>query len=155
MPDWRAIVAGSGVALAAAVVGFTVAVPEALWPLAVGAVLAVGFGCGIVAGRRSAGEWRSRARAGALAGVLGGIVLASVLWASMSNVLPRAEYSAFWLLNDIIAANPVGIERVPWLYTGNTLFWPLVGGFICLFAIEGYIAGGVTTDDAPNPVRVR
>jgi hypothetical protein len=154
MSDWRAIVAGSGVAIAASVVGFTVAIPGALWPLAVGTVLVVGFGCGVVAGRRSAGGWRSRARAGALAGVLGGIVLASVLWASMSNVLPRAEYSAFWLANSIIATNPVGIERFPWLYTGNTLFWPLMGGFVLLFAIEGYVAGGVTRGET-TPVRAR
>jgi hypothetical protein len=155
MTEWRAIVAGSGAAFAAAVVGLTIPVPEALWPLAVGAVLAVGLGCGFVAGRRSAGRWRSRARAGALAGLLGGVVLASILWASMSNLLPRAEYSAFWLLNDIIAANPVGVERFPWLYTGNTLFWPLVVGFACLFAIEGYVAGGATTGGGTDSVRVR
>jgi hypothetical protein len=155
MSKRRAVVAGSGVALAAAVVGPTVAVPEALWPLAVGAMLAVGFGCGFVAGRRSAGRWHSRARTGALAGLLGGIVLASVLWASMSNLIPRVTYSTFWLLNSLIAANPVGIERFPWLYTGSTLLWPLVAGFACLFAIEGYVAGGVTMGDAPNPVRVR
>ncbi|WP_435077889.1 hypothetical protein [Halococcus sp. AFM35] len=155
MTEWRAVVAGSGVALAAAVVGLTVAVPEALWPLAVGAVLAVGLGCGFVAGRRSTGRWRSRARTGALAGFLGGVVLASVLWASMSNALPWIDYSTFWLLNSLIAANPVGIERVPWLYTGNTLFWPILGSFVCLFAIEGYVAGGVTTSQRTGSVRVR
>ena len=155
MTEWRAVVAGSGVALAAAVVGLTVTVPEALWPLAVGSVLAVGLGCGFVAGRRSTGRWRSRARTGALAGFLGGVVLASVLWASMSNALPRTDDSTFWLLNSLIAANPVGIERVPWLYTGNTLFWPMLGGFVCLFAIEGYVAGGVTTGQRTGSVRVR
>ena len=148
MTDWRAVGAGSGVALAAAVVGFTIPVPEALWPLAGSTLLAVGFGCGFVAGRRSTGEWRSRTHTGALAGLLGGVVLAGVLWASMSNALPRTDYSAFWLVNRTIAATPVGIERFPWLYTGNTLLWPLLGLFACLFAVEGYVAGGLTSENA-------
>lgn len=155
MTDWRAVGAGSGVALAAAVVGLTVPVPEALWPLAGGVLLAVGFGCGHVAGRRSAGGWRSRTHTGALAGLLGGVALASVLWASMSNVLPRADDSAFWLVNRTIAATPVGIERFPWLYTGNTLFWPLLGVFACLFAIEGYVASGLTKGEEPMSARAR
>ena len=154
MIDRRAAVAGCGVALAAAVVGITVPVPEPLWPLAIGLVLAVGLGCGFVAGRRSAGRWRSRARMGALAGFLGGTILAIVLWASMSNVLPRAESSPFWLLNALVAANPVGIERVPWLYTGTTLFWPLLLAFACLFAIEGYVAGGATSSNGAKSKRV-
>ena len=74
-----------------------------------------------------------------------GVVLASVLWASMSNVLPRADYSVFWLVNRTIAATPIGIERFPWLYTGNTPLWPLLVLFVCLFAIEGYVAGGLTS----------
>jgi hypothetical protein len=148
--EWRAVTAGGGVALAAAVVGLTVAVPEALWPLAVGAVLAVGLGCGFVAGRRSAGRWHSRTHTGALAGILGGVVLASVLWASMSNALPRTTYSAFWVVNRIIATNPVGIERFSWLYTGSTLFWPLLWIFVCLFAVEGYVAGGVTSRNSAS-----
>jgi hypothetical protein len=155
MIDPRAVVAGSGVALAAAVVGITVAVPEPLWPLAIGLVLAVGCGCGFVAGRRSTGRWRSRARTGALAGFLGGTMLVIVLWASMSNVLPRAEHSPFWLLNSLIATYPIGIERVPWLYTGNTLFWPLLAVFDCLFAIEGYVAGGATISREAGSKRVR
>ncbi|EMA52157.1 hypothetical protein [Halococcus thailandensis] len=154
MIDPRAVVAGSGVALAAAVVGATVPVPELLWPLAIGLVLAVGLGCGFVAGRRSTGRWRSRACTGALAGFLGGTMLAIALWASMSNVLPRAEYSPFWLLNALVAANPIGIERAPWLYTGTTLFWPLLAVFACLFAIEGYVAGGATSGRGAGSKRV-
>ncbi|EMA45466.1 hypothetical protein [Halococcus saccharolyticus] len=156
MVEWSPVVSGIGVALAAAVLGLTIPLPEALWPVAIGAVLATGFGCGLVAGRRSEGRWRARARTGSLAGALGGTVLATVLWASMGRAVPRAEDSTFWAINDVIAANTIGIERVPWLYTGNTLFGPLLIFVVCLFAVEGWIAGGVTSGTLDrSPARSR
>ncbi|EMA52725.1 hypothetical protein [Halococcus salifodinae] len=156
MVEWSAVASGIGVVLAAVVVGLTVALPEAVWPIAIGAVLATGFGCGYVAGRRSGGRWRARARTGSLAGALGGAVLAAVLWASMSRAVPRVADSTFWAINDVIAANTIGIERFPWLYTGNTLFVPLLVFVVCLFAVEGWIAGGVTSGTLDrSPARSR
>lgn len=144
MVEWIAVASGACVALATIVAGLTIPFPEVAWPVAIGAVLVTGFGCGYVAGRRSDGRWRARARAGSLAGTLGGTILTAVLWASMAGTVSRAEDSVFWAINALIARNAIGIEHVPWLYTGNTLFGPLLVFVVCLFAIEGYVAGGAT-----------
>jgi len=156
MVEWSPIVSGIGVALVVIVLGLTIPLPEAVWPVAIGVVLATGFGCGYVAGRRSSGRWRARTRAGSLTRALGGAVLATVLWASMSRAVPRAEDSTFWAINDVIAANTIGIEWFPWLYTENTLFGPLLVFVVCLFAVEGWIAGGVTSGTLDrSPTRSR
>ncbi len=161
MPDYRVVGFAVAVQLAAIAAADLLPLPgPAMW-LGVLVALGIGFVGGYLAGSfadgggeaRSQGVppnaravdtasgWRTRARAGLLAGAAGGLAFGVVLWLNMSHVLPRARHGALWAINLLVATHPVGSARFPWLYTGDTLALPVVAASVLLFAAEGYVAG--------------
>lgn len=122
-----------------------VSLPRAFVWIGVVLSLLTGLAGGLVAGRLTSGGWHTRAIHALLTGLLGGLLFGVTLWFSMSYAIPRAEYSVMWAINYLLATNPLGIQQLPWLYTGNTLGIVLVLLSMGLFAVEGYIAGGAVS----------
>jgi hypothetical protein len=110
----------------------------------IGLVLAftTGLAGGVVAGWFTDAVTATRAATGLKVGYVGGLVFGATLWLGMSQAIPRAEYSALWAANYLLATNPIGSDLAPWLYTGDTLLVPVVLLPSVLFAAEGYIAAG-------------
>ena len=130
-----------------------VSLPGAIMWVGVVLALITGLIGGLVAGRFTSGGWQTRAMHGLLTGLIGGLLFGVILWFGMSYVIPRADHSALWGINYVLATNPIGIRQLSWLYTGNTLMVPLILLSMALFAVEGYIAGGAApgSDRSQDP----
>ncbi|MDT3436832.1 MULTISPECIES: hypothetical protein [Halobacteriales] len=137
-----AIALGVLVEVLAILVANFVSLPGAIMWVGVVFTLTTGLVGGLVAGRFTSGGWQTRAVHGLLTGLIGGLLFGVTLWLGMSYVIPRADYSALWGINYLLATYPIGIRQLSWLYTGNILMVPLILLSMALFAVEGYIAGG-------------
>ena len=139
MLDWRAVAAGTGVDVTAAMLAATLPLPEyARWPV-FAVVSCAGLLGGHVAGRLADGPWRRRVGHGLLAGAIGGVAFAVAVWWSLQ---PDAPSGALWPVNYAVATVGLPTDLAARFDAAIGVVVASLG--FALFVAEGALAAGAT-----------
>ncbi|WP_435348514.1 hypothetical protein [Haloarchaeobius sp. HRN-SO-5] len=142
--QWRAVALGSAVEVVAVAVGLFVPLAPGVLDTGVVLLLSMGLPGGFVAGQRAGDGWRRGAVHGGLVGVVGGLVFAPALWATLYGLVPRARDSAFWGLNYVLATSGVVPPGLVETY-GRLVVVLLAALGALLVVVEGVVAGVAAT----------
>jgi hypothetical protein len=146
MTDWNAVLVGTVYEIAAIGASSTITLLADRAYLGAVVLLSLGLFGGVTAGGLIDGSWWSGAYHGAIAGGIGGVAFALLLWYAM--VTPNA-LGAFYGLTYVIAT--IGIPP-DFAARYNAVLPPAFGILgIILFAIEGAVAGAAVPRELITP----